>query len=87
MNRLPLQDVCGCCKELVKSPTLPLVGLHYTSQHRHQLRLQAPAGKQAKRDKHRADLAVKVLSADILGQSAAVGQVVAPLDGSVDSVL
>lgn len=45
VNRLPLQDVCGGCEELVKGPTLVLVGLHDTSQHRHQLHLQAPPGK------------------------------------------
>lgn len=48
VNRLPLQDVGGGCKELVESPTLLLVGLHYTGEHWHQLRLQAPSGKQKK---------------------------------------
>lgn len=48
VDRLPLQDVCGGCKELVKTPTLLLVGLHYAGEHWHQLRLQAPQGTQKK---------------------------------------
>lgn len=67
VNRLPLQDVCSGCKELVKSPTLLLVGLHDTSEHWHQLGLQAPPGKQEKKtDKYTADVAHMVLRADIL---------------------
>lgn len=45
VNRLPLQNVCSGCKELVETPTLLLVGLHYTSEHWNQQHFQAPAGR------------------------------------------
>lgn len=44
VNWLPLENVCSGCKELVETPTLLLVGLHYSSQHRNQLHFQAPTG-------------------------------------------
>lgn len=51
VNRLPLQDVCRGCEELVEAPTLLLVGLHYTSEHWDQLDFQAPVGGQRARMK------------------------------------
>lgn len=45
VNWLPLQYVCSGRKELVKTPTLLLVGLHYTSEHWNQLHFQAAKGR------------------------------------------
>lgn len=65
VNRLPLQNVCSGCKELVETPTLLLVGLHYTSEHWNQQHLQAPSGDE-RTDKCGAQVSNVVLSADIL---------------------
>lgn len=49
MDRLPLQDICCGCEELVKAPTPLLVSLHYACEYRNQQHFQTPTTRDTQR--------------------------------------